>query len=144
LPALTAVNGNGRDLDMNFLGYDGLNLSNNGANSHYNSLQVDLHGNLRNDLQYQFGYTYSRAVDAIVGTGDGGDLTSVTNPYVGWRYDVGPSPWDRTHIAFLNFVYQVPFLKNSDNHFLKTTIGGWALSGIITIHSGQALNLGVS
>src|SRR6185312_12689728 len=32
LPALTAVNGNGRDLDMNFLGYDGLNLSNNGAN----------------------------------------------------------------------------------------------------------------
>ncbi|HEY1800446.1 MAG TPA: TonB-dependent receptor, partial [Terriglobales bacterium] len=144
LPALTAVNGNGRDLDMNFLGYDGITLYQNGANSHYNSLQVDLHGNLRNDLQYQFGYTYSRAIDALTGTGSGGDLTNVTNPYAGWRYDIGPSPWDRTQIAFINFVYQVPFLKNSDNHFLKTAIGGWELSGIITMDSGQPVNIGVN
>ena len=63
---------------------------------------------------------------------------------MGWRYDIGPSPWDRTQIAFVNFVYQVPFLKNSDNHFLKTTIGGWELSGIITMDSGQPINIGIN
>jgi hypothetical protein len=35
-------------------------------------------------------------------------------------------------------------LKNSDNHALKAVVGGWALSGIITMQSGAPLNLGVS
>lgn len=144
LPALVASGGTGINQLYQYLGYGGIRLSIDGANAHYNSLQVDLHGNVTRDLQLQFGYTLARAVDATDSNGSGGDLNNVTNPYVGWRYDLGPSVFDRTNVAFVNFVYQIPFLKNSDNHVLRSTVGGWALSGIVTMESGAPINLGVS
>jgi hypothetical protein len=144
LPALVASGGNGINQLYGYSGYGAIRLSEDEANAHYNSLQVDLHGNVRSDLQLQFGYTLSRAIDATTSNGSGGDLNNVTNPYVGWQYDVGPSQFDRTDIAFVNFVYQMPFFKSSDSHFLKTVAGGWALSGIVTMESGAPINLGVS
>ncbi|MGA3350406.1 MAG: TonB-dependent receptor [Candidatus Sulfotelmatobacter sp.] len=144
LPALVASGGSGINQLYGYQGYGGIRLSVDGANAHYNSLQIDLHANVHNDLQLQFGYTLSRAMDATDSNGSGGDLNNVTNPYVGWRYDFGPSLFDRTNVAFVNFVYQIPFLKNSDNHLLRGTVGGWALSGIVTMESGAPLNLGVS
>src|SRR5262249_22440204 len=91
-----------------------------------------------------FGYTYSRSIDATTSNGSGGDLQNVTNPYVGWRYDVGPSQFDRTNIAFVNFVYDIPLLRTSSNRLLKSTLGGWQASAIITMESGAPLDLGVS
>jgi hypothetical protein len=144
LPGLVAAGGAGINQDYNFLGYGGIRLAQNEADGSYNSLQVDLRGNVKNDLQLQFGYTYSKALDATTSNGSGADLNNVTNPYVGWRYDEGPGVYDRTNVAFANFVYQIPFLKNSDNHLLKTVAGGWSLSGIITMESGAPLNMGVT
>jgi hypothetical protein len=144
LPALVASSGSGINQLYGYSGYGAIRLSEDEANAHYNSLQVDLHGNVRSDLQVQFGYTLSRAIDATTSNGSGGDLNNVTNPYLGWKYDVGPSQFDRTNIAFVNFVYQMPFFKNSDSHLLKTVAGGWALSGIVTMESGAPINLGVS
>jgi len=145
LPALLAKGGGvNSDPTLTYPGFGNIRLSENEANAHYNSLQVDLHANVKRDLQLQFGYTYSRAIDATTSNGSGGDLNNVTNPYIGWRYDVGPSQFDRTNIAFVNFVYNIPLLKNSSNHLLKGTVGGWALSGIVTMESGAPLNLGVN
>jgi hypothetical protein len=67
-------------------------------------------------------------------------LDYVTNPYAGWKYDVGPSQYNRQNIAIFNFVYDVPFWRNSANHFMKTVVGGWQVSGIVTVESGQPLN----
>jgi len=144
LPALVASGGAGINQDYGFKGYGGIRLAQNEANGHYNSFQVDLRGNVRNDLQLQFGYTYAKALDATNSSGSGADLNNVSNPYVGWRYDEGPSIYDRANIAFVNFVYQIPFMKNSDSHLLKTVAGGWSLSGIVTMESGAPLNMGVS
>jgi hypothetical protein len=143
LPALVAAGGAGINQLYQYQGYGAIRLSNDEVNAHYNSLQVDLHANIR-DLTLQFGYTYSKAIDATTSNGSGGDLNNVTNPYAGWRYDVGPSLFDRTNVAFWNFVYQIPFLKNSDNHALRAVAGGWALSGIVTAESGAPVNLGVN
>lgn len=144
LPALVASGGAGIAQDYNFLGYGGIRMAQNEANGSYNSLQADLHGNVTKDLQLQFGYTYAKSLDASTSNGSGADLNNLTNPYVGWRYDEGPSLFDRTNVAFTNFVYQIPLLKNTDNHLLKTAAGGWELSGIITMESGAPLNMGVS
>ena len=130
---------------VQFQGYNSIKQAYNGSNSHYNSLQAELHGQLTRNLNLQFAYTLSRAIDPATGSsGNGWDLNWVTNPYQSWRYDVGPSPFDRTHIAFVNFVYDIPFLKNSSNRLLKTTLGGWQLSGIVSMQSGAPLNLGVN
>ncbi|HTF44057.1 MAG TPA: hypothetical protein VK641_09170, partial [Terriglobales bacterium] len=144
LPALVAGSAANINTLYGFAGYGAIRESENEANSHYNSLQIDLHSNIRKDLQLQFGYTLSRTIDATTSNGSGGDLNNVTNPYVGWRYDIGPSQFDRTNVAFVNFVYQFPFLRDSSNRLLKSVAGGWSLSGIVTMESGAPLDLGIS
>jgi hypothetical protein len=145
VPGLVASGGAGINQEMQYLGFGGIRLAENEGNAHYNSLQVDLHGYVRKDLQLQVGYTASRAIDAVgSASGSGGDLSNVTNPYVGWPYDKGPSNFDRTNVAFINFVYQLPFFRDTNNRFAKAVAGGWEISGIITAESGAPINLGVS
>ena len=130
-----------------YQGYTQLKMAFNGANSSYNSLQAELHGRVTRDLTLQTAYTWSRAIDATTGQNGGNngwDLSWITNPYAGWRYDKGPSPLDRTHVFFANFVYDIPLFKNSPNAFLKTAVGGWQFSGIVTMETGQPYNLALN
>jgi hypothetical protein len=132
---------------VSYPGYNSIKQAFDGANSHYNSLQTEVRGQVTRDLTLQAAYTLSRAIDP--GTGQNGgnngwDLSWVTNPYAGWKYDVGPSVLDRTSVFFVNFVYDIPFLKNSSNHLLKTVVGGWQLSGIVTAESGPPENLALN
>jgi hypothetical protein len=131
--------------DVPYPGYSNIKQAFNGGNSHYNSLQMELHGQVTRDLTLQSAYTLSKAVDPTTGNGGNGwDLNYVSDPYQSWKYDVGPSVLDRRNILFVNFVYDMPFLKNSSNRLLKTVVGGWELSGIITMESGAPYNLSVS
>ncbi|HKU28063.1 MAG TPA: TonB-dependent receptor, partial [Candidatus Sulfotelmatobacter sp.] len=145
LPSLIASGGTGINQLYGYKGFGAIRMNMSGQEGHYNSFQADLHGQVRPDLYLQVAYTVSRAVDPNAGgNGSGGDLNNITNPYVGWRYDNGISSYDRTNVAFVNFVYQLPIFRNTGSHFLKTALGGWQLSGIVTMVSGAPLNLGVS
>jgi hypothetical protein len=126
-----------------FLGFNSIKQSENEANTHYNGLQMDLNSQVGRDLTLRAIYTFSKAVDPTNGNG-GGDLQTVSNPYQGWSYDVGPSGYDRRHVAAVNFIYDIPLLRHSDNHLLKTVAGGWQISGIVTMESGIPINLGLS
>ena len=129
-------------------GFRSVRLSTNEANSHYNGLQVDLNSQVGRDLFLRAFYTYSRTIDPVSGstagtsggTG-GGDLQDLSNPYAGWKYDVGPSGFDRTHNASINFVYDIPVFRHSDSRLLRTVAGGWTTSGIITLESGLPFNV---
>jgi hypothetical protein len=46
---------------------------------------------------------------------------------------------DRRHIFTANYVYVLPFFKDSSNVALKNVLGGWEISGITTINSGQPI-----
>jgi carboxypeptidase family protein len=130
--------------DLPFLGYKSIKVDRNEANSIYHSLQTELRAKI-SGLSLQAAYTYSRAEDPTTGTGgDGFDLNTVSNPYLGWKNDWGPSVFDRTHVAFFNYIYDLPFFRTSSNAFLKNGIGGWQLSGVVTMESGAPINLGVS
>jgi hypothetical protein len=121
-----------------FLGFHSLRLSENAANSNYNSLQVNMHAQVKNDLSLQVAYTYSKAMDPVTGNAGSGDLANVSNPY-DRHYDYGPSGLDRTHIFLVNFIYQLPIFKSTSNRLLKGTLGGWELSGIVTAETGLPL-----
>jgi len=128
-----------------YQGYTQIKQAFTGGNSHYNSLQTELHGRVARDLTLQAAYTWSRSIDATTGNGGNGwDLDYISNPYAGWRYDLGASPLDRTNVFFVNFVYDIPFLKSSSNSLLKSTVGGWQVSGIVSAMSGQPYNLGIN
>jgi hypothetical protein len=121
-------------------GFHSIRLSTDEVNSHYNALQIDLSSQVGRDLALRAFYTLSRTIDAV-GAGNGGqDIQNVSNPYAGWKYDVGPGGYDRTHSAAVNFIYDIPFLRNSQSRLLKSTVGGWQVSGIITLTSGLPLN----
>jgi hypothetical protein len=47
---------------------------------------------------------------------------------------------DRTHIFTANWIYELPFFKDSSNPFIKATVQGWQLSGIATFWSGQPVS----
>jgi len=123
-----------------YLGFNSIKMTEDVQNSHYNGLQVELHSQVRHDLQLQAAYTLSRAMDPATSSNGVGDLNNVSNPY-DLHYDNGPSGLDRRHIAFLNFIYDIPFLKDSTNKLLKSTVGGWQVSGIVTLNSGEPLNI---
>jgi TonB dependent receptor len=139
LPAL--INGSvNYNTVVPYLGFGGIAMSENAENSNYNSLQVNMRAQVRNSLTLQVAYTYSKAMDPATGYGGGGasDLSYVSNPY-DRHYDYGPSGLDRTHIFLVNFVYQLPIFKNANNRLLKSTLGGWELSGIVTAETGLPL-----
>jgi hypothetical protein len=132
-------------------GFRSVRLSTNEANSHYNGLQLDLNSQIGKDLFLRAFYTYSKTIDPGTGNtagsngGTGGqDLQNVSNPYLGWKYDVGPSGFDRTHNAVVNFIYDIPLFRHNDNRLVRTAIGGWEVSGILTLESGLPLNIGLS
>ena len=129
---------------VQYLGFGGIRLANNEGNAKYNSLQTSLNGTVHRDLHLQVSYTLSKAEDSTTSNGSGGDLNNATNPYVGWKYDFGPSQFDRRNIFFTNFVYDIPFFRNSPNGFVKGGLGGWGLSAIITEETGAPIDLGVS
>ncbi|MGC1492569.1 MAG: hypothetical protein WA798_14455, partial [Candidatus Acidiferrum sp.] len=128
------------DPTLTYPGFGAILQANNEADANYNGLQASLNGNVTKDLQLQLAYTWSKAMDPSTG-GDNGDLATVTNPYAGWKFDYGPSEFDRTNMLLGEFVYNIPFLRNSSSRFLKSTVGGWQVSGIVTVESGLPENV---
>jgi hypothetical protein len=124
-----------------YKGFGTINMANNEANAHYNGLQVDLNSQVNHDLTLRAFYTLSRSIDPTTGGGGGGDLGTVSNPYQGWTYDVGPSGYDRTHNFSANFIYDIPFLRHSENRLVRSVVAGWEVSGIVTIESGLPINI---
>jgi len=127
-----------------FTGFRSIRLTAAEANTHYNGLQIDVNSQVGRDLQLRAFYTLSRAIDPSNGGTGGGDLNNVSNPYLGWKYDVGPSGFDRTHVAVVNFIYDIPLFRSNQSRLLKSTLGGWQVSGIVTEESGVPINIGIS
>jgi hypothetical protein len=124
-------------------GFTTISQSENEANTDYNGLQIDLNSQISHDLTLRAFYTLSRANDPTNGNG-GQDLQTVSNPYAGWRYDIGPSGYDRTNVAVVDFIYDIPLFRHSESRLLKTAVGGWQISGIVTAESGLPINIGIS
>jgi hypothetical protein len=148
LPPLADVPGNVTSNTYSYWNYTypgigNMRLAYDGANSHYNSLQMSLTGKIHRDLHLQVAYTAARAKDETTATGSGGDLQNATNPYVGPSYDYGPSVYNRNNVFFANFVYDLPFFRDS-SHLTKGLLGGWEFAAIITAESGAPINLGLS
>jgi hypothetical protein len=125
---------------LKYPGFNTIVLSENEANTHYNGLQMDLNSQVGRDLTLRAIYTLSHAVDPTNGNG-GQDLQTVSNPFAGWQYDAGSSGYDRLNVAVVDFIYDIPLFRHSESHLMKTVVGGWQVSGIVTMESGLPLNI---
>ena len=131
----------------------GANMSN--SNQRYDALQAVLKERSYKGLDGQLAYTYSKCLSnspGYFGTGWGSTQAQSSGGQPGWGniYDpkayYGPCYYDETHIVSSYFSYELPAGRGkkfgSDaSPLLNQVIGGWQLSGIITLHSGNALTL---
>jgi hypothetical protein len=121
-------------------GYGPIQVYANDANSHYNSLQTSLNSRLRSDLTFQLAYTYSKAVDCSNGTGSGGDLQPILNPY-NRAYGCGPAWFNRDQVFNANFTYDIPAFRHASSRGVRTMLGGWELAGFVTSMGGAPLRI---
>ncbi|QOY86005.1 TonB-dependent receptor [Paludibaculum fermentans] len=112
-----------------YLGYGPIRETFNDANMKYNSLQIGVNRRFSNGLSYGLGYTLSKCMD------DG----SAQRDIVPNAYDAhnlwGPCTNDTRHVWVLNYIYDLPFFKNS-GRALKTIAGGWKISGVTQFQTG--------
>jgi len=121
-----------------YLGFGEINMGENRENAYYNGLQTSLKSQWGKDLSLQASYSFSKAMDPAENFG--GDNVNSFNPYDN-HYDWGPSFVDVRNIGVLAFVYDLPIFRTTGNHFAKTVIGGWEVSGLWTIQSGFPLQI---
>jgi len=127
------------DSVLPYRGFNSIRMANNDENGHYNSLQATLHSQIKRDLTLEAAYTLSKSIDPVNENADAQDLQTISNPY-NRNYDYGPSALDRRQIGILTFVYDLPFLRgNSGTRMMRATLGGWEVSGVVTMETGLPL-----
>ncbi|HUS05435.1 MAG TPA: carboxypeptidase regulatory-like domain-containing protein [Bryobacteraceae bacterium] len=131
LPVGTRLNPPNSNINVNALrpypGYANINVRDQGDNSNYNSLQVSASRRLQNGLSFTANYTWSRALDSTSGTPQ--DAYNA-------RPDYGLSAVHRKHLVNVNYIYELPFFRRSENSFLRTALGGWEIAGVTLAQSG--------
>lgn len=114
-----------------YSGYNEINLREWAASSNYHSLQVSVNRRFARGLQLGGSWTWSKSMDY-----NSADLATTVTPLVPVRiWNYGLSDFDRTHVAKINYLYDVPGPRR--NHpVVKQALGGWQVSGITSFVSG--------
>jgi len=116
--------------------YSGITTKENTGSSTYNSLQFNYRHAFSHGLTFQTAYTWSHAIDNSTSTYEQNFQIDDTN-LSRWK---ATSDNNRTHVLTLNYIYDLPFLRNSSNHFAKSVLGGWSVSGISTFFTGTPVD----
>jgi len=112
-----------------------------GANSNYNSLQVNVRKQWAKGFHVTLAYTFSKSLDETAE--DGGFVT----PY-NFKQSYGPSSFDQKHMIVINHVYELPFGKGhsmlNNGGAAGAILGGWQLSGIFRYFTGLPFTAGAA
>ncbi len=114
--------------------------------SNYNSLQIKFEHRGR-DVKILSSFTYGKAIDNVgqvleSTNGSGPNLQDVRNP----NNDRSVSSFDQKFNSTTSFVYEMPFGRGRKYGkdmpaVLDALVGGWQASGIVSLLSGQPLNI---
>jgi len=112
-----------------FPGYTSITQTRSDGAANYNALQAYVSRRV-GALQMTAGYTWSKSL---------GDSSSESDNSENWtvrHYNYGPTSFDRRNAFFSTFVWQLTRLEGH-NAFLRTAAGGWQVSGVARLQSGQ-------
>jgi hypothetical protein len=112
------------------------------ANGNYNALQTQVQKRYSSGLTLGLSYVYSKAQGEGYGRNDpAGDVDAAYQDPRNRRGARTRYGFDVTHNAVWNFVYDLPFFRNSSSRFTKGALGGWQASGIVTMRTGFPFSL---
>jgi hypothetical protein len=140
---LTTLGGGsaGQPLNQAFGKTAGATLYFAGFSSSYQSLQMKLDRKLSSGLFMTTAFTWGKALGYQ--SGDDGGLTF----YIDQRRNYARVDFDREFVYSQSFNYKLPF--GSTQHYLHSgpaswVLGGWQLSGIISLSSGTPMTFGAN
>ncbi|NOT64131.1 MAG: TonB-dependent receptor, partial [Acidobacteria bacterium] len=127
-------------------GFRSISVNLSGAYSNYHALQVKFERRFSKGLYVLNSFTWSKAIDNVsqVLEEPGGNEGRPQNLY-NIAADRGPGAYDQPFNNTTSFVWELPFGKGRawmDNvpYALDAVLGGWALTGINAMYSGQTVN----
>jgi len=118
-----------------FLGYGGIKSRAPIFTSNYNSLQASLNRHFSKGLTLGVAYTWSKLLTTNPQDRD----LAVYNTY-DLKGSYGASTLNTPQMFVASYVYDFPFYKNSRG-LAAYLLGGWELSGVVTIQSGQSQSI---
>ncbi|MBI3282254.1 MAG: TonB-dependent receptor [Acidobacteria bacterium] len=139
LPVGTVQDPANKGINVNVLrpykGFAFIALGENAARSKYNGLQIEVSRRFARGLSFGAAYTYSKSMDNASGRRD-----RVYNAYDDRNY-WGESGFDTRHVAVLNFIYELPILRNQSGLLAKLA-GGWQVTGVTQFQTGTPFTVG--
>jgi len=118
-----------------YLGYGAITARIPAFTSNYNSLQVSLNRRFSRGLTLEVGYTWSKLL-----TTNPFDRSLATYNTYDYKQSYGPSTLNTPQMLVVSYVYELPFFRNQRN-LVGQLLGGWEISGITTIQSGQSTSV---
>jgi hypothetical protein len=115
-----------------FTGYGVINRRQTTAKSRYNGLLFSFRHDQGRAGLLNVAYTLSRTKTDATNDRDAEDLPQ--NP-LDLDAEYALARTDRPHVLTLNYVYELPFFREA-GPLLRSTLGGWQVSGIATYWSG--------
>jgi hypothetical protein len=120
-----------------YQGYGAITLRETTARSNYWGILTSFRHNGGAAGSLTLNYTLSRNRTDSTNDRDAVDIPQDPNNLA---VEYADARTDRRHIFTANYVYEIPFLKNSSNTLLKAVLGGWQIAGITSINSGQPVS----
>ncbi len=118
----------------------------NNVDSNYNALQVALRKQTSHGITFNANYTWSHSLDWGSTWHSGATTANGRAPgeafstdHLNPKLDYGNSIFDVRHRFVLNYIWEMPWLKNSKG-FMGAVLGGWQWNGIWAFQTGAHWN----
>jgi hypothetical protein len=119
-----------------YQGYNAINMVNSAFDSNYHGLQTSVNKRFGSSGGVvTVAYTFSKCI-----TDNASDRSNAPQNAYNIKGDRGLCVIDRRHVLTANYVYPLPFLRDTHN-LLSQVAGGWELSGIVTWNTGLPITV---
>jgi len=129
--------------------YGAIQIAFNEENSTYNSLQVKLEKRFSKGLMLLNSFAWSKSIDVAPCNMETGNNSNYFTNFYNRRSDKGVSDYDQPFQNTTSFVWDLPVGKgrrfgSQMSALADAAVGGWRLTGINTMISGQPINFSYS
>jgi hypothetical protein len=118
-----------------FKGFAQIDMNENAARSEYNAFQMEANRRFSKGFLAGVAYTYSKSMD------NASDRRSIMWNSLDDRNFWGASDFDTRQMLQVNWVYELPFLRNATGA-VRTILGGWQVSGNYQWQTGTPFSIG--
>jgi len=107
-----------------------INWDDQSGYSTYHAFQVKLERRFKAGLSMSLAYSRSKLIDINTG-----NSSAAFDPY-NFRSDRALGDYDTPNAFAASVVYEIPFLRKASNPVLRTVVGGWTATSIVTASNG--------